>query len=209
MRPIGKKGLELIKKWEGCRLNAYQDTAGIWTIGYGHTEGVYKGMVISQQQAEDYLTADCQIYANCVDSALYCPFTKQLNDNQRDALISFTYNCGAGSLTRLCKNRTVQDVPKHILAYCNDVAGHKLQGLLNRRKEELDLFNSPVEKENDVIKEQNDVIKYYETIEEIPENYKNEIKGYIYRGSLSGTDKGLHLSEDMIRVLCIVSRDKK
>ena len=103
MKPIGKKGLELIKKWEGCRLLAYQDTAGVWTIGYGHTAGVYSGMSITQKQAEEYLRADCQIFANCVDGEYYCPFTAQLNANQRDALISFAYNCGAGSLAKLCR----------------------------------------------------------------------------------------------------------
>ena len=57
-RKIGQAGLALIKQFEGCRLAAYQCSAGVWTIGYGHTAGVHKGMKITQAQAEEYLKHD-------------------------------------------------------------------------------------------------------------------------------------------------------
>ena len=57
-RKIGQAGLALIKQFEGCRLAAYQCSAGAWTIGYGHTAGVHKGMKITQAQADEYLKQD-------------------------------------------------------------------------------------------------------------------------------------------------------
>ena len=56
---ISNTGLELIKRFEGCRLKAYQDSVGVWTIGYGHTVGVLNGQVITQAQADIYLKTDC------------------------------------------------------------------------------------------------------------------------------------------------------
>ena len=55
---ISNNGLSLIKRFEGCRLTAYQDSIGIWTIGYGHTSGVAKGQTITQIQADRYLKAE-------------------------------------------------------------------------------------------------------------------------------------------------------
>ena len=52
---ISEEGIELLKKFEGCKLEAYQDSVGVWTIGYGHTKGVYKGMTIYQDDAEEML----------------------------------------------------------------------------------------------------------------------------------------------------------
>lgn len=96
----------MIKHFEGCRLQAYKCSAGVWIIGYGHTAEVKQGQVITQVQAEAFLIADCQKFADYVDNPTYMPITKNLNNNQRDALISFVYNCGAGSLRTLCKGRT-------------------------------------------------------------------------------------------------------
>ena len=61
-RTINKETIALIKKFEGCRLTSYQDSVGVWTIGYGHTAGVKRGMKISQAQAEKYLTEDLKKY---------------------------------------------------------------------------------------------------------------------------------------------------
>lgn len=57
-RAINKETIALIKKFEGCRLTSYQDSVGVWTIGYGHTAGVKRGMKITQAQAEKYLAED-------------------------------------------------------------------------------------------------------------------------------------------------------
>ncbi len=138
-KPIGKEALEMIKRFEGCRLQAYKCPAGVWTIGYGHTAGVKQGQVITQAQADAYLIADCQKFADYVDNPSYVPITKSINNNQRDALISFAYNCGAGSLRTLCKGRTAAQIAEAILLY--DKAGGKvLAGLTKRRKVERELF---------------------------------------------------------------------
>lgn len=142
-KPIGKEALEMIKQFEGCRLTAYKCPAGVWTIGYGHTVGVKEGQTITQEQADAYLVEDCQKFADYVDNPSYVPITGSLNDNQRDALISFAYNCGAGNLKTLCKDRTAAQISNAILLY-NKAGGSVLPGLVKRRKAEQELFNRPV-----------------------------------------------------------------
>ena len=90
----GKKGLELIKEFEGCRLTAYKCPANVWTIGYGHTKGVKQGQKITLSEAEELLKDDLKIYESYVNKYVKV----SLNQNQFDALVSFTYNCGPGSL---------------------------------------------------------------------------------------------------------------
>lgn len=87
-----KEGMELIKSFEGCRLKAYQDVAGIWTIGYGHTGNVRPGMSITQEQAETFLRADLKKFEQCINRCVAVPLTQ----NMFDALVSFTYNVGTG-----------------------------------------------------------------------------------------------------------------
>ena len=97
-------GINLIKKFEGCRLNAYKPvpTEKYWTIGYGHYgPDVSQGMVITQAQAEIMLGIDLQKYEQAVER--YTPFP--LSQTQFDALVSFAYNCGAGNLQQLVKKR--------------------------------------------------------------------------------------------------------
>lgn len=142
-RPIGKEALEMIKQFEGCRLTAYKCPAGVWTIGYGHTAGVKEGQTITQAQADAFLVEDCQKFADYVDNPSYVPITAGLNDNQRDALISFAYNCGAGNLKTLCKGRTAAQISSAILLY-NKAGGTVLPGLTKRRRAEQKLFNTPV-----------------------------------------------------------------
>ncbi len=142
-RPIGKEALEMIRQFEGCRLTAYKCPAGVWTIGYGHTAGVKEGQTITQAQADAFLVEDCQKFADYVDNPAYVPITAGLNDNQRDALISFAYNCGAGNLKTLCKGRTAAQISSAILLY-NKAGGTVLPGLTKRRRAEQKLFNTPV-----------------------------------------------------------------
>jgi lysozyme len=86
---IDQKGLNLTEQSEGCRLKAYQDTGGVWTIGYGHTKGVYPGQVITQAQAEALLKLDIAYAEKCVnDHALPC------TQGQFDALVDFVFNVG-------------------------------------------------------------------------------------------------------------------
>lgn len=134
-----QNGINLIKRFEGCKLTAYKCPAGVWTIAYGHTAGVYSGMKITQQQADEFLKQDLVVYENHVNN-LNRPF----NQNEFDALVSFCYNCGAGSLQTLCKNRTNAQIADALLLY-NKGAGKVLQGLVNRRKAERELFLKPVD----------------------------------------------------------------
>lgn len=131
------KGMELIKRFEGCRLAAYKCPAGVWTIGYGHTASVYQGQVISQETAETLLRSDLLKYEQFVTNNV----NLELNQGQFDALVSFTYNCGLGNLKSLIKNRNQQQIANALLLY-NKAAGKVLAGLTRRRQEERSLFLS-------------------------------------------------------------------
>ncbi|MFS7390396.1 lysozyme [Carnobacterium maltaromaticum] len=87
---ISQNGRNLIKEFEGMRLTAYQDSVGVWTIGYGRTKGVYAGMQISEQQANACLDEDIKTHA----VGIFNFVTVQLNQNQFDALVSFHFNLG-------------------------------------------------------------------------------------------------------------------
>ena len=91
---ISQAGIDLIKTFEGCSLVAYPDEGDVWTIGYGHTEGVYEGMTITMAQAEQFLADDLVQYGGYVTHYVTVPLTQ----NQFDALVSFTYNLGPGTL---------------------------------------------------------------------------------------------------------------
>lgn len=139
---ISSAGLALIKRYEGCRLTAYQDSVGIWTIGYGHTAGVKVGQVITQAQADAFLKSDCATAEKAVNgyASIY-----NWNQNQFDALVSFTFNCGAANLRLLLKNgtRTIAQISSMITVY-NKAGGKVLQGLVNRRAAEKTLFDKAV-----------------------------------------------------------------
>ena len=114
---ISENGIELIKRFEGCRLVAYKavKTEEYYTIGYGHYGAdVFKGMTISQLQAEEYLKKDLEKFENYVNKYVT---TFSPNQNQFDALVSFTYNCGLGSLQKLIKGRTAEQIAKHITSF--------------------------------------------------------------------------------------------
>lgn len=143
-RKISQAGLDLIKQFEGCRLTAYQCSAGVWTIGYGHTAGVRKGMKITQAQADAYLKQDVAKFEKYVNNASYVPFTSKLNQNQFDALVSFVFNLGQGNLMKLCKGRTINQVPAAMQQYCK-ANGKTLPGLQRRRKAEAALYNKKVQ----------------------------------------------------------------
>jgi lysozyme len=91
---INDAGLTLIKRFEGLKLDAYQDVAGIWTIGYGHIRGVQPGMHITPEQADDALSDDLAAAENAVGSAT-AKF--QTSDNQYSAMVSLCFNIGSGN----------------------------------------------------------------------------------------------------------------
>ncbi len=130
-------GIDLIKKFEGCRLDAYKCPSGKWTIGYGHTSGVAAGQKISPAQAEAYLRADLEKFEKLV--AKY-DNTYHWTQNEFDAMVSFAYN--TGSIDKLTVNgkRTKAEVSEKIMLYVKDKNGNVLRGLVNRRKAEQELF---------------------------------------------------------------------
>ena len=137
---ISQNGLNLIKQYEGLRLSAYKDPAGIPTIGYGHTRNVVLGQKITEEKAEAFLLEDLVIAQTKVSKL---DSTYHWNQNEYDALTSFVFNIG--SLTALTKfgTRTKEEIASKMLLYVN-AGGKKMPGLVNRRKAEHDLFLTPV-----------------------------------------------------------------
>ena len=72
---LGERGTEILKYFEGCKLTAYQDSVGVWTIGYGHTKGVYDGMTITQDQAEQMLLSELEEYEGYIKDMVTVPLT--------------------------------------------------------------------------------------------------------------------------------------
>jgi lysozyme len=137
------KGLALTEQYEGCRLTAYQDQVGVWTIGYGHTGAdVTPGLTITQQQAEALLAKDVLTAARCVNSMVKL----QLTQGEFDALVDFVFNLGAGNFARstLLTALNAGDFARAAAQFeCWDRAGGiVVAGLLRRRQAELGLFES-------------------------------------------------------------------
>lgn len=96
MATINAAGLALIKEFEGCALTAYQDSGGVWTIGYGHTGvGVTPGLTITQAQADAYLLADLQQAETAVSDLIEIALTP----NEFSALVSWEFNTGGLATT--------------------------------------------------------------------------------------------------------------
>ena len=142
-KSISQKGLEFIASFEGLRLEAYWDSyGGVWTIGYGHTGGVYKGQKITKQQALNYLRSDCQSAANAVNKYVKV----SIKQYQFDALVSFTFNLGSGSLTsssllKYLNQGKIQAAANEFPKWCH-AGGKTLPGLVRRRNAEKALFLS-------------------------------------------------------------------
>lgn len=140
---INQKGLELIKKYEGCRLLAYKCPAGVWTIGYGHTADVKSGMAITKADAERLLLQDLKRFEEGVEALVKVPLTS----NQFSALVSFAFNCGLAALrsSTLLKKLNIGDLngaAREILRW-DKVNKKPVEGLTKRRKEEQQLFLTP------------------------------------------------------------------
>lgn len=135
-----KDGLNLIKSFEGCELEAYQDNAGVWTIGYGHTVGVSVGMCISQGQADAYLAADLIEFEHYVTVYVTVPLAQW----QFDALVSFTYNVGPGTLRNSdllsFLNAGQYDQAANAFLEYDHAGGIEVPGLIRRREAERDMF---------------------------------------------------------------------
>ena len=133
-----QRGINLIKQFEGVRLTAYKCPAGVYTIGYGHTRGVQRGMKITEEEASAYLTADLLNSEKAVEryDSVY-----HWNQNEFDALVSFTFNCGAVNLRSLLSNgrRNREQIAATFPLY-RKAGGKVLKGLERRRAAEKALF---------------------------------------------------------------------
>ncbi|WP_163239097.1 SH3 domain-containing protein [Clostridium sporogenes] len=137
--------VEFIKSYEGFSAHHYRDAAGVDTIGYGSTHGwIMKLQVVTKAQATQALKEEINVMANQIKNNLNSKNVK-LNQHQFDALCSFAYNLGTGALfgstlyKRICSGVRDSSLKENFTAWCY-AGGKVLQGLLNRRKEEYDMF---------------------------------------------------------------------
>ena len=134
------KLIEALKGFEGCRLKAYRCPAGKWTIGYGSTKGVYSGMSITYQEAEQRLRKDLEVFEQYVNNLNVCK-----TQGQFDALVSFAYNLGTGNLGSSTLLKYIRegkpsiDIVKQFMRW-NKAGGKALPGLTKRRWWESDRF---------------------------------------------------------------------
>ena len=139
---ISNEGLALIKKFEGCELTAYKCAAGVWTIGYGHTKGVKQGDTCTQAEADAFLEADVAWVLTAVERTVKVPLT----GNQRAAINSFIFNCGATAFrtsTMLRKlNAGDYKGAANEFPRWNKAGGKVIKGLVRRRAKEKKLFLS-------------------------------------------------------------------
>lgn len=137
-------GVEFLKAQEGCRLEAYNLGDGAWTIGYGHYgDDVYEGMTITEEEAEALLRSDLVEYEGYVIDVALSKFPT-LNQNQFDALVSYTYNRGKGGLQQLISNSSsVSEVGNNLPVYWGSNETYK-EALIARRYREQELYNTPV-----------------------------------------------------------------
>lgn len=140
-----QSGINLIKGFEGKRLTAYDDGVGVWTIGYGtikYPNGlrVKKGDTCTDTQAESYLKNDLVKFESAINRLVKVP----LNQNQFDALSSFTYNLGETNLSkstllRKLNSKDYKGAADQFLVW-NKAGGRVLTGLVRRREAERNLF---------------------------------------------------------------------
>ena len=128
-----QKLIEYLKKAEGCRLTAYQDSVGVWTIGYGHTKGVKPGDRITQYQAEQFLREDLATF-----EAAAMKVRNVATQGRFDAVVDFMYNLGITNFNRstlkryIEAGRAVWEIQEQFLRW-NTAGGKKLGGLVSRR----------------------------------------------------------------------------
>lgn len=133
-------GLALTEASEGCELGAYQDSGGVWTIGYGHTADVMPGDTCTQQQASAWLAEDTQWAADAVSQYVTAPLTQ----SEFDALVDFTFNLGVGSLVHSTLLRLLNSLDylgaANEFPKWNMAGGRVLPGLVTRRAGEQAMF---------------------------------------------------------------------
>jgi lysozyme len=143
---VNKLGINMMHHFEGCKLQAYQCSAKVWTIGWGNTyyqdkKPVKQGDKVTQEQANELFEMIMNEFAIEVRNAL----TKEVNENQFSALVCFAYNVGIGNLKKSTLLRKVNVNPNDEtialeFAKWNKAGGKVLNGLVRRRKAEADLY---------------------------------------------------------------------
>lgn len=133
---------KMVERFEGYRPAAYQDGNGVWTIGYGHTQGVKPGDRCTTAQAQEWLAQDMATAAHAVNEYVTVPLTQ----NQYDALVSLVYNIGAGNfrestLLRKLNDKDYGGASEQFLAWRR--VGSDKSALLPRRSQERTLFDTP------------------------------------------------------------------
>jgi lysozyme len=137
---ISEEGKALIKKFEGCKLEAYLCSAGVPTIAYGRTKDVKMGDTCTQEQAEAWLEEELEEYGGYVNDAVKV----QLDQNQFDALVAWTYNLGptnlnSSTMLAVLNEKKYNEVPQQMKRW-NKAGGKVLEGLERRRLAESMLF---------------------------------------------------------------------
>jgi lysozyme len=144
MRPIPPLAIDFVARWEGCRLAAYRDVAGVLTIGYGHTGAdVTEGQTIARTRARALLTADLETAAARLVERVGETVVEALTPSQYAALLSFVFNLGANpkwTLWKVLKARRFDEVPPQLMRFVN-ASGRVVQGLVNRRAAECALWH--------------------------------------------------------------------
>lgn len=141
---ISEEGKNLIKKFEGCELEAYRCAAGVWTIGYGHIKDVSRGMTITQSEADEMFNHEIKEYETYVNTAVTVP----LSQNQFDAIVSWVFNLGNGNLQASTMLKVINSgdhagVPAQIKRW-NKAGGKVLDGLVRRREAEALLYQGAI-----------------------------------------------------------------
>lgn len=192
-----QRGVDLIKQFEGFSSKAIKLTGEqYYTIGFGHYgPDVRQGQTITMAEAEALLRRDLIQFENWVTQ--YTPFT--MNQNQYDALVSFCYNCGPGNLQTLVRGRTPEKVADRMMVYTHSGSEAYTAGLYNRRKKERALFLEPVEED--------DEMERWNSIEDVPKGYyRDQVARLVQNGYIAGTESGLNITEDQLRVILINER---
>lgn len=146
MRKANQEAINLITSFEGCKLTAYQDIVGVWTIGYGNTMypngiSVKKGDTITNEYALTLFSAILSRFESGVDRLVRA----DVNENQFGALVSFAYNLGIGTLQKsdmlrkVIKNANDETIRAEFMRF-NKAGGKVVNGLVRRRKAEADLY---------------------------------------------------------------------
>jgi lysozyme len=139
---LDKATIQILMSEEGCSLKAYQDSGGVWTIGYGHTKNVKPGDKITKEKAFDFLIEDMNEAARQVNH-----LNLKLNQNQFTALVDLVYNFGIGHFIDSQLYKLIQKDPDlfcikqtFLATGIRDAKGNVLQGLIKRRTREAELY---------------------------------------------------------------------